>query len=63
MPRKPKNPHPLAPEISSIRALLQDMMIMQGAQLGIKKAQVRKIVSVDVNRVTRIWKHLKLKQQ
>jgi len=63
MGRKPKVDHPLAQEIAAIRSLLEDLLIIQAANAGIKKAEVRRIVGVDANRVTNVWKHLNLAEQ
>ena len=40
-------------------ALLQDLIIIQLGLAGLTQHQVRAIVGVDMNRVTRILKHLK----
>lgn len=63
MSRKPTTNHPLAKEIATLQSLVQDILIIQAAQAGIKKAEARKIVGVDANRVTRVWKHLRLPTQ
>ena len=63
MARKPVVDHALAEDLAGIRSLLQDLLIIEAANAGIKKAQVRKIVGVGANRVTRVWKHLNLPGQ
>jgi hypothetical protein len=63
MPRKPKQTDPAANKLEDIEVLLQDILIIQCALAGIKKAEARKIVAVDDARVTRIWKHIKLNSQ
>lgn len=63
MGRKPKQTDPAAKKLEDIETLLQDMLIIQCALSGIKKAETRKIVAVDDARVTRIWKHIKIKLQ
>lgn len=63
MGRKPKIDHPLAQEIAAIRSLLEDLLIIQAANAGMKKSEVRRIVGVDANRVTSVWKHLNLPGQ
>lgn len=39
--------------------LLQDLMIIQLGLAGVPQHQIREIVGVDMNRVTRIVRHLK----
>jgi transposase-like protein len=39
--------------------LLQDMMIIQLGLAGMSQHQIREIVGVDMNKVTRILKHFK----
>ena len=63
MGRKPKVDHPLGQEIAAIRTLLENLLIIQAANAGITKDEVRRIVGVDANRVTSLWKHLKLPHQ
>ncbi len=42
-----------------IEALLQDLMIIQLGLAGLSQHQIRKIIGVDMHRVSRIVKHLK----
>jgi hypothetical protein len=63
MPRKPKQIDPTAKKLEDLEILLQDILIIQCALAGIKKAEARKIVSVSDARVTRIWKHIKVKPE
>jgi len=39
--------------------LLQDLLILELGKAGISQPEVRKIVGVDIHRVSRILKHLK----
>ena len=61
MPRKQSNEDPVYAKLSEIQALLQDLLIIEGARAGISKSEVRNIVGVADARVTRVWKHLKIK--
>ena len=63
MPPKAKANDPVIQKLNSIEELLQDLLILQGAQAGMKKAQVRKMVGVGAARVTSIWKHIKVQDQ
>jgi len=60
---KPKQTNPVAKKLRDIETLLQDILIIQCALAGIKKAEARKIVAVDDARVGRIWKHIKIKPE
>jgi hypothetical protein len=40
--------------------LLQDLLIVQLGLAGLGQHQIREIVGVDMNRVTRILKHFKI---
>jgi len=63
MPTSAKPSDPVIQKLNSIEELLQDILILQGAQAGMKKAQVRTMVGVGADRVTRIWKHIKSQEQ
>ncbi len=43
----------------TVEDLLRDMMIIQLALAGVAQHEIREIVGVDMNRVSRIAKHLK----
>jgi len=57
MPRKPKT---MATETND---LLRDLLIVQLGLAGVKQHTIREIVGCDINRVSRIVKHLKQKKQ
>ena len=44
---------------ATVEGLLQDLLIAQLGAAGLKQAQIREIVGVDIHRVNRIVKHLK----
>lgn len=46
-------------ELRNIVSLLQDLLILELASKGVKQAQIRNILKVDMRRVTRILKHFK----
>lgn len=46
-------------EKRTVEDLLQDMMIIQLGLVGMSQHQIREIVGVDMNKVTRILKHFK----
>lgn len=59
MPRPQKNAGPVVRKLEEINTALQGLLILECARAGIKKADVRSITGCDMNRVTRIWKHIK----
>ena len=59
MPMTINSPDPVSKELAAIRRTLQDLLIIEAAQAGIGKAEVRTIAGVDNARVTRIWKHIR----
>lgn len=46
-------------ELRAIRAVLQDLAILECARAGIPVHDVRRIVPVDKTKISRITKHLK----
>ena len=61
MPRNHILVDPVLQVLSAIHSTVQDLLIIEGARAGISKAKVRQIVGVADARVTRVWKHLKLR--
>jgi hypothetical protein len=45
--------------LTRILSVLQDLLIIEAANAGLGKAQVREVVGVADARVSRIWRHLK----
>ncbi len=60
MPPKPMYSDPAAKELLSIKAILQDLLIIEAAKAGLDKSEVRKLLKVGDARVSAIWRHLKL---
>ena len=50
---------PLVEKLDAIHSALQDLLIFEGARVGMTMAQVRQIVGVDNNRISRVWKLIK----
>jgi hypothetical protein len=50
-------------ELQGIKSLLQDLVIIQGAQAGLTKSQVREMLGVASTRVSSVWQNLNVKQQ
>lgn len=50
---------PLVEKLDAIHSALQDLLIFEGARVGMTMAQVRKMLGVDNNRVSRIWQYVK----
>jgi hypothetical protein len=46
-------------KLDAILTVVQDLLIIEGTKAGIKKADLRRILSVDSNRLTRITKHIR----
>jgi hypothetical protein len=53
------NRDPIIEELHAIRAVLQDLMILECARTGMKREELRRIVPVDKTRISRIMKHVK----
>jgi len=53
----------MAQKQRSMEDLLQDLMIVQLAIAGVGQQQIRQIVSVDINRVSRIAKLIKKQKE
>ncbi len=50
---------PIVEELQEIRALLEDLLILECARTGMKREDLRGIVAVDNNRISRIARHVK----
>jgi NAD(P)H-nitrite reductase large subunit len=46
-------------KIDSILNIMQKLFIFEAADRGLTKNQVREILGVNANEITKIWKHLK----
>jgi hypothetical protein len=51
---------PLLDEVRGIRGLLEDLLILECARTGMKRDDLRAIVGVDNNRISRIARHVKV---
>jgi transposase len=61
MPQTDIKTDSVAKKLQEINMTLQNLLIVKCAQAGMKKADVRRIVRCDMNQITRIWKHIKVK--
>lgn len=59
--KRSTNRDPVLEELSAIRALLQDLLILECARTGMKRDDLSRIVPVGKNRISRIMKHTKSK--
>jgi hypothetical protein len=50
-------------KVEPVEDLLRDLLIVQLGIAGLTGHQIREIVGVDMNRVTRILKHLKKRKK
>lgn len=50
---------PVTDRLTEILTVVQDMLIIQAANAGMGKPQVRKILGVADARVSRVWRHLR----
>jgi len=55
MPRKPKR------DADDATELLKDILIVQLGMAGVRQQDIRAIVGCDINRVSRIVRHIKTK--
>lgn len=63
MAKKPsKNIDPVIKRLDTLIILLQDIFILEGARLGIRKEDLRKILALDRRRISRISKHVETQQ-
>jgi hypothetical protein len=49
----------LAEKLDKVISLLQNSILLEGAKAGIKKEQLRKLLGIDMNRITRAWKYIR----
>ena len=59
MPGPSEKRDPLLEELRGIRAVLQDLLIIECARTGMAREDLRAIVAVDNNRISRIARHVK----
>jgi len=59
MPRNSVRGDPVDRKLDAILAVLQDLFILEGTKAGIKRDELRRIVALDVHRVSRIMKHVR----
>ncbi len=50
---------PLVTKLNDILDVLRDLVILESAKAGLSLDEVRKLLGVRRDRVSRIWKHLK----
>jgi hypothetical protein len=50
---------PISTKLDAILTTLQDLFILEGTKAGIKREDLRRILSVSNDRVSRIMKHVK----
>ena len=50
---------PILGELQAIRAALENLLILECARTGMKREDLRVIVGVDNNRISRIARHVK----
>lgn len=46
-------------ELDGISELLRDLFILEATKAGVPNKDIREILGIDLNRVTRISKHIK----
>ncbi len=54
-----KRADPIIEELQGIRAVLQDLLIIECARTGMSREDLRAIVAVNNNRISRIARHVK----
>lgn len=50
---------PVVSKLDEILTVLQELVIIEGEQVGLKQDTVRTILGVDRTRLSATWKHLK----
>jgi hypothetical protein len=50
---------PIGQKLDAIHRVLQDLFILEGAIAGIKREDLRRILSLDNNRISRVMKHVR----
>jgi hypothetical protein len=58
-----KSKDPVLEQLDRIGKVLDDILVIECARMGLNKAETKKIVGGDSNRITRIWKHIKIKEE
>lgn len=59
MKRKQQNGDPVVAKLDEVLAVLKDLLILECARTGMTRPQLRAIVAVDNNRISRIARHVK----
>jgi hypothetical protein len=59
MKRKEKHDDPVVERLDAVLTVLQDLLILECARTGMKRPELRTIVAVDNNRISRIARHVK----
>lgn len=63
MKTQAKNSDPVVDRLDRIGKVLDDILIIECARAGLKKAETLKVIGGDMNRITRIWKYIKVKKE
>jgi len=61
MPKKTEG-DPIAQRLDAILEVMQNVLIIQGANAKMSKAEVRKILGVGADRVSSVWRYLNVEQ-
>lgn len=56
MPKNDANADRLFRKLDEVKLLLQDLLIVEGIKAGVQKQALRKVIGVNMNRVTRFSK-------
>ena len=46
-------------KLDSLSEILRNLFILEASKMGIKKKDVRKILGVNTDEITKVWKYLK----
>lgn len=57
--RDSRNSKKILATLEKVTTLLEDLFILQACRAGIKHREIRKILRIDITRVTRIGRHAK----
>lgn len=59
MVRRSVNDDPVLEKLDDILAVLQDLLILESAKAGVRREDLRRIVPVSNDRISRIMKHVR----
>jgi hypothetical protein len=59
MARRTQTADPIVEKLDAILTVVQNLLIFEGAKAGMKRDELRRIVAVDNNRLSKVMRHVK----